>query len=399
MTRARRTNPRLPPTATGRGVVAGWLGLAPVLLAVWWGPDRLPPESGAGRADQALAAGQDPGPITVRVDPRVELFATLFRMGGRDEYHLTQAHRWGEAVDAAFAPFEDHPAVVMTRRLAGRYGVGFFVPMNLAVHLGDLPELEERTPLDASTSIHRTWTTFPDTTAAYLELVRAFAREADFDGFLTRHASLIDSTEVRIRRLVAREIDVPWFSNFWGAEPAERFILVPGLINGRASYGVSYANSRGPDEIYAITGVTDVDGAGIPTFGSDYAATVVHEFNHAFVDDMVAAHADEYREFGDRLYETHAEAMRAQRYGSWESMVREYLVRSAVVRYRFDHEGAAAAEAEIAEQDELGWRYIRPLADLLETLRAAGDCTIAECGSDALVAFFRERASEGGARR
>ena len=84
--------------------------------------------------------------IDVRVDPRVELVSILFQMAGRDEYNMTRVSAWQESVQEHFQPFADHPAVRMTERLAGGFGVGFFVPMNLAVHLSDPPEFAERSP-------------------------------------------------------------------------------------------------------------------------------------------------------------------------------------------------------------------------------------------------------------
>jgi hypothetical protein len=67
----------------------------------------------------------------------------------------------------------------------------------------------------------------------------------------------------------------------------------------------------------------------------------------------------------DALYEPLADRMRAQAYGSWESMMYEALVRAGVIRYVAAHQGEAAAREEIAAQTELGFVWSEALDDLL----------------------------------
>lgn len=303
--------------------------------------------------------------IDVRVDERVELVAILFRLGGREEYNLTRVTTWATAVDSHFGRWKDHPAVVFTQRLATTYRVGFFVPMNLAVHLGPLPALEPRTSLPDAPALHRTWKTFPDSTNEFIRLAREFARDTRFTDFLRTHSALVDTTVHRIRDRIARDVDVEWFARFWGERPSARFVLVPGLTNGRASYGVEFQAPGAPAEVVAITGVTQVDSSGMPVFPASYATTVIHEFNHAFANALVDAHAAEFAQFGDSLIAPVRDQMRRQAYGSWDSVIRETLVRAAVVRYLAAHNGTAAAEAELAEQVSSGFTWLRQLDAVL----------------------------------
>ena len=329
--------------------------------------------------------------ISVRVDPRVELVSTLFQMAGRDEYNMTRVSAWQVRVQKHFQPFADHPAVTMTRRLAAQYGVGFFVPMNLAVHLSDPPELAERTPFETVSSLHQTWTTFPDSTRIYLDLLRRFAKDTGYEEFLARNSAILDTTEARIRSLVEQDVDLNWFSNFWGVEQEQEFFLVPGLVNGRASYGVEYQPSSGPTELYAIVGVTAVDGVGLPTFDLDFAFLVAHEFNHSYANAMIDAHVEEFSEFADSLYVPVEDMMRRQAYGSWESMLYESLVRAAVARYRLHHGGEAEAAAEIEEQTELGFIWTAELYDLLGEYESNRDTYPSMTQfMDRVVSFFRE---------
>ncbi len=142
-------------------------------------------------------------------------------------------------------------------------------------------------------------------------------------------------------------------------------MIVPGLLNGRASFGVEYRPTNGPREIYAITGVNQVDGDGLPRFDSAFARIVVHEFNHAWANALIDEHRASFAQFGDALYRPVADRMRRLAYGSWESMLYEALVRAAVVRYVADHDGDDAARAEIATQSDLGFVWAADLDTLL----------------------------------
>ena len=351
---------------------------------------------GAGFVAAACAEARDEAAPTdtlleIRVDPGVELLAILFHMAGRDEYNMTRVTRWETAVNSHFARYAEHPAVEMTERLAGPYDVGYFVPMNLAVHLGAPPALAVRSPLAESPSIHRTWTTYPDTTARYLELVRSFARATRFEDFLSSQRALIDSTEVRLRRLVDETVETAWFDEFWGVEPGARFVLVPGLTNGRASYGVEYEDGAGR-ELYAITGVMEVDDAGLPLFGSDFTATVVHELSHPYSDPLVEARLERLRGPAEALHATDADAFRRQAIGSGETLVIESLVRATVARYRLAREGAEAMESEVAEQVELGFEWMPDLVALLGEYEADRDrWPTMEAFMPRIVEFFERR--------
>ena len=126
-------------------------------------------------------------------------------------------------------------------------------------------------------------------TSAYLELLRRFAEDTGYDGFLAQNSAILDTTEARIRSLVERDLDLDWFRDFWGVDQAQEFLLVPGLVNGRASYGVEYQPPTGPTELYAIVGVTAVDGVGLPTFDEDFALLIAHEFNHSYANALIEA--------------------------------------------------------------------------------------------------------------
>lgn len=327
-------------------------------------------------------------PVTVRVDPRIELLAVVNRLAGRSEYNLTRVPRWAAAVDSHFAPFRDHPAVAMTRRLR----FGFFIPMNLAIHVTMPPQLAERAPFAASASLHRRWTALPDSTSAYLALLRGFAIESRFAALLDAQRPLADSAAARLRR-VADGIDHAWIERFWGDATGATLVLAAGLTNGAASYGQEYDPPAGAPETWAIVGVARADAAGLPLFDADDAPTVLHEMNHPYVTPLIRANADALRPAAESLYATVADRMREQAYGSWDAMLNESLVRAAVPRYYLARGDRALAERTIAEEVEHGFVWTRELVELMgEYERDRTAYPTMRAFMPRIAAFFRDRA-------
>jgi hypothetical protein len=62
--------------------------------------------------------------------------------------------------------------------------------------------------------------------------------------------------------------------------------------------------------------------------------------------------------------------MRAQSYGSWDSMLNESLVRAAQPRYYLAHGDTASAERAIGEEIRLGFTWTRQLVALLASMSA-----------------------------
>src|SRR5262245_30230743 len=74
-------------------------------------------------ADAPQSAGRT---LPARVDPRVELFAIVFRLAGNPEYNdPASASPYAEAIETWFGPFREHPAVVTAARLRAERGVGY----------------------------------------------------------------------------------------------------------------------------------------------------------------------------------------------------------------------------------------------------------------------------------
>ncbi|MBC7894947.1 MAG: DUF4932 domain-containing protein [Cytophagaceae bacterium] len=326
--------------------------------------------------------------VVVQVDPRVELVSALFRSGGRREYNQGRVPRWNVALDSLFNANAGHAALPIARRLATQYNVGFFAPISLALHLRPAPALGVVPELATAASLHRTWTTYPDSTTAFVAAFASFWGESRFDAFLRAHSALTDTTRQRLRALVERGVVAPWFRRFWGDSSISRLTVMPGLTVATASYGLDVASPDGKREGYAVIGVTKTDVDGLPRFDSTDVHTVIHELNHPYVTAVLRRAPPSLRSVSDSLYRGVAAEMRRIGYGTADAMLNEALVRAAVIRYLRTTVSPSAAATEIDAQRREGFVWIADVAAALDEYDTNRD---RYPGFDAFVPVLVER--------
>ena len=297
-------------------------------------------------------------------DPRIELISILFHLADAPEYSTNKFPAYSSAVDKYFSGMRNHPAVVATRELRQKYRIGYFHPMNLAVHLTMPPALAERTAFDKPG--HALGSRWPaDATRGYLEQVRVFYKEARVEEFFKQQAPLYESTSGRLRELLRKEGDPKWFEQYFGGAASTKFFVVPSLLNGGAQYGATYRDGAGAEEAYAVMGIYKLDEAGGARFDREDSDNVVHEFAHTLTNRAVSAQLSSLDKAGPALFGPVREQMRQQGYGEWQTMLYEAVVRAVVVRFIAAHRGEAEAKKEIEEQHKLGFGVTGELAALL----------------------------------
>jgi hypothetical protein len=296
-------------------------------------------------------------------DARVELMSLMFHLAGAPEYNTNKVPRYSAAVATHFDTLKSHAAVVSTREMRDKYRIAFFHPMNLAVHLTEPPALGERAPFDQpDMAIGARWLAAPY--RPYLDTLRSFYNDARVGEFFKAQAPLYESAVSRLREVVLREIDEDWFRRYFGSGPSTRFRVVPSLLNGGAQYGATY-RAQGVEEAYAVMGVFKVDAEGLPVFDRDDADNVVHEYAHTLTNAHVDAAISKLEVSGPLLFDKVRNEMRAQSYGTWQTMVYEQVVRAVVVRYIAARRGEAEAAKEIAAQEKLGFTLTGPISVVL----------------------------------
>jgi hypothetical protein len=315
------------------------------------------------------AAGQ-PVSVTIRVDPRVELVSIMFRLAGNREYNQHRLPSYVADIEAHFDAFRDHPAIAFARGLSQEKGIGYDACMSMAIYLTDVAALDARVPFETAEHWPARWTR--DDARAFVEHARTFVEDTRFEAFFEEHQPLYDLAETRMRQLLAEQVDLAWFGDFFGAQPGAEFVLALGMGNGGGNFGPKFIAPDGTEELYAIMGVWLTDDEGLPRFDASVTGLIIHEFNHSFVNPVMEQHFDEIGEAGEAVFAAVASQMARQAYGDWRTMVNESLVRAAVVRYFMKREGGEAAAQEIDRQKRNYFVWIDELSDLLaqyETVR------------------------------
>lgn len=302
--------------------------------------------------------------LRVGVEPRVELMSIIFYLAGANEYSRPDVPGYKAAIERHFAEFRDHEVVRLARQLRATDGVSYDAVMSMALHIRDEKTLAERVPFDRpGINLDERW--HGAKARAFLKSARQFVADAKFAEFLESQKPLYSVTDARLRSFMKENADIAWFSKFFGARPAVRFVVAPGLVNGGSSYGPRVMGEDGIEEVWAIGGVWKVDAEGLPEFTVNWNSTLVHEFVHSFANPLVDANAAGMDKAGEAILTRLQSEMKAQAYGSGRTVLRESLVRAASARYALEHGGEASARRAVQEERGRAFFWTHELLDLL----------------------------------
>lgn len=330
------------------------------------------------------------------VDERVELLSIVFRLAGSGEYNMNLLPAYSTDIDRFFAPVKEHPAVQMARWLAqkGDDGVGFDAVMAMAISLSPPPALK---PLVKFTA------TIPDgrwgDPQKFLPLLRDFYRDSKFVRFYAAHHAMYRLAEQRFGSLLGA-VDLGWYPRFYGKAPDLAYHLVLGMNNGGGNYGPRLSLPNGRQELFSIIGCWTHDEAGNPTYpsGQGHLSTIIHEFNHSFVNPAVAEHWKDLSGV-DQVYTIIAAQLKNMEYGDAEIMVNESLVRAGVIVY-FQERGEANRDnlRRIREEQRDGFFWMDRLVEKLKQYQAQRDhYPTFSSYMPQVAAFYRELASHASA--
>ncbi|HUO13849.1 MAG TPA: DUF4932 domain-containing protein [Verrucomicrobiae bacterium] len=319
-----------------------------------------------------LFAGQSTpsGPsVAPHVDQRVELFSIVFRLAGNSEYHMDTLPTYSADIDRYFAPYKNHPAVQMAHALAEKNDLGFDGVMWMAISLSPPPQLVPLIPFTTD-SVDKRWGVAD--TDKFLPLLRDFWRDSKFAEFYAAHQSMYRMAEDRFSTTL-EAVDFGWYQRFYGNAPDLTYHLILGMNNGGGNYGPRLVHPDGRIELFSIMGCWTHDDAGKPTYPPDqgYLPTIIHEFNHSFVNPVVAEH---WKEFSgaEQVFDTVNSKMKRMAYDNAQTMVNESLVRAAVIVYFQDAgEDGRKNLTRIREEQRHGFFWMDQLVDKLKQYEAA----------------------------
>lgn len=156
-----------------------------------------------------------------------------------------------------------------------------------------------------------------------------------------------------------------WLQAFYGRAP-EAYSITLGLLNGTCNYGSRVTFPDGGQEFVSMLGGRDPDGDGYPVYSRDrFVPTIVHEFNHSFVNPLVDRNREALRPAAEPLFSVLEGPLRRWGYNHWYVMLYEYLVRASTLRYLDTVEGTGAAMIHARQDVRAGFVGVVELADLL----------------------------------
>jgi uncharacterized protein DUF4932 len=292
----------------------------------------------------------------IGVDRRIELTVILFKLAGASEFNQNNFVEYQADIERYFGPFRGHEAVALARALHD-HGTTFSAVMGIPIRLSDPPELRERVPFDSTGG----WPGPPADIQRFVEAARRFAVATRAEEFFAAHRVLYDSVNVRLRRPIDSLADLQWLSAFFGVPPDRDFVVVPMLANSETSFSSCMQPPNARLECYSILGHHRTDAAGFPMYDAGFVGTLVHEAGHAYVNPLANARRSDFERSAPRVQAQVADAMAAQAYGSWTSMVNESLLHAVEARYALAHQGPDALPRFFADQRKQSWFWVEEL--------------------------------------
>jgi len=284
------------------------------------------------------------------------------RLAGYPEYSVDWPLRYLSETGKWFSPYSRHPAVRMARRLLIEDGIGFNAPLSLVVH-ADPATLQPVVPLDPlPEKLDRRWT--PYKAEAFLSALADFSRDTDFPGFFVSHSHLYNEVSERISGLVEKDRLVPWMEEFFGKPCRAELSILITFLTGFRHYGLSVMPPCGCLTLSPVLGVSYWTHAEFRIISPLLSAILIHEFSHAFVDDLVDEAWGRLEPFMTTLAEDRKGMIQAG-YAGPASLAYESVVRACDSWFTLEIHGEEEAERILALHESQGFDLVRDLVPLM----------------------------------
>lgn len=274
--------------------------------------------------------------IKVEVSETVELMGILSRTAGFQEYCHDMGGQYTKDTEAWFAPYKAHPIINYYQELRAKYGISHDAVMSMAIHIaidgGKLKFLaDEEGPLVRWKGVD---------VDSFVVRLNQFYCDTRFHTFFQEHQQFYEEVMRTYETNVMQYFHQDWYARFYGSEPKEDFRIVIGFTNGGGNYGPSRQLLGQPKEVFAIAGyyVNQQTGKAYEE-GVNYASTLIHEFNHSFVNPLLNDDSNValLKDISQKLLKLSPVGMKGQNYAQWNIVLNESVVRAAVIIYMLDN--------------------------------------------------------------
>ncbi len=303
--------------------------------------------------------------VKVEASETIELMSIMARTAGYREYHMDMAGKYTEETEAWFALFESHPAVAYMQSLKPKYGIGYDAVASMSLHT----ETDGKTVrLIDATTLEKRWKNINlDTCLMY---INQFYTDTRFHEFYIQHQGFYEEGIQTYRNNVMQYFHQDWYSQFYGMAPKETFTVIIGFTNGGGNYGTSRQFPDQKKEVFAIVGYSLNRETGKAfEHGGRYASTLIHEFNHSFVNPNLDEEANKalLEPIGEDLYALTEWMMDWQAYKNATTVLNESIVRASVIIY-MEENGFTAEQVKNEMYDQLGrgFHWIPELVSVLK---------------------------------
>ena len=277
--------------------------------------------------------------VDVEVSETVELMSILARTAGWDPYHMDMGGQYIEDVEAWFAPYENHPTISYFDDFMNQYAQGFHEPMYLATAL--TTDGQQVKMLCPKQYLRENWNAAD--MDEFVAQLNKFYTDTRFHEFYQQHQDFYNGVLQDYRANVMQYFNQDWYAPFYGTNPEEVFRVIIGFTNGGQNYGVAHQFPGQPKENISICGYWLYPNDGYVydlKHGRDAAPTLVHEFNHSFVNYLqdIEKNAALLGDIPQRLLEKEFMRMtQYQSYGEGSIVLNESIVRAAVILYMMEN--------------------------------------------------------------
>lgn len=311
-------------------------------------------------------------PLAPRVDKRVELLCIAARLAGIKGFDDDLNKVYSREIDRHFGAYKSHPLIKLFRRMKPKLDDEYWEIPGVALHLGQPPKLEPLMAFDDTANVDG-WESRDLFTADVVALVQQFYRDAKAEEFFAAqepyYRSVAGAYEARGVRL-----NRAWVSEFVGLGATEDYFPIVGLgLRSGVYTRVNFADNR--RHTITVYETTSFDGGGVPTtFTNDvYPRMMLHEYVHAFTNQLVDKHGAELRGSAETILKDPKvfEIVEKTFYGNWQYLLYESMVRACCLEYLRANGGFGAdLETEIAKQEAAGFPWIRGLVKELDEYQA-----------------------------
>lgn len=305
--------------------------------------------------------------IVPQVNENVELMSILSRMAGFPEYHMDVAGQYIKEMDSFFKDKTEHPAVLYMKELRSKYGIAYDAVMSMAIHLdnkdGNLSLIDEDLP-----TLDGRWANVDKD--KFLSHLNSFYNDTKFNEFFKSQKDIYEKGIKYFQTNVTNYFNLDWYSDFYGYEPKENYFIIIGFCNGGGNYGANRQIKGKMKDVFAIVGYF-VNGEDIPMYSKGFLTTLIHEFNHSFInhyldENKYPEHVKKLESAATDLFSSSQWSMAMQAYGNWKTMINESLVRAAVICYMLDNEYKPEdVKDELLNQVQRNFRWTPELVSLL----------------------------------